>query len=75
MSYGGAAEAPRNTSATRSDVWKEGEGMDPEALYIQLGCLIEEMPTLTGSDPIGADLHRWLGRATALVEEGLRMPF
>jgi hypothetical protein len=42
--------------------------MDPEALYIQLGHLVAEMPVLT-IGPVTADTNRWLGRAAHLVEE------
>ena len=40
--------------------------MEPEALYLQLGQLIAEMPTLGGHMPITPDINRWLGRAAYL---------
>jgi hypothetical protein len=40
----------------------------PEALYLQLGQLVAEMPDLTNA-PITQDLNQWLGRASALVKE------
>jgi len=40
---------------------------DPESLYLQLGQLVAEMPTLTGGEPITPEIHRWLGRAVYLV--------
>lgn len=43
--------------------------MDPEALYVQLGHLIAEMPNLR-AHPLPQDAHRWLGRAFALVQAG-----
>jgi hypothetical protein len=42
--------------------------MDPEALYQQVGRLIETMPDLTAF-PTPADTQRWLGRADALMGE------
>ena len=41
--------------------------LTPEALYLQLGSLVAEMPDLT-SGPITPEMNRWLGRAAALVE-------
>ena len=41
--------------------------MEPEALYLQLGQLVAEMPNLAGPGPITADINRWLGRAAQLV--------
>ena len=41
-------------------------GLSPEALYLQLRQLVEEMPDLTG--PITSDTNRWLGRAISRVE-------
>jgi hypothetical protein len=41
----------------------------PEALYVQLGQLIESMPDLENCEP-SDDVHRWLGRASALVAQG-----
>jgi hypothetical protein len=43
--------------------------MDPEALYLQLGQLISEMPELGGGAPITPEVNRWLGRAAYLVTE------
>jgi hypothetical protein len=43
--------------------------MEPEALYLQLGQLIAEMPTLGGHMPITPDINRWLGRAAYLVTQ------
>jgi hypothetical protein len=44
--------------------------MDPEALYRQLGELAATVPKdLGGPDPISTDMHRWLGRAAALIDE------
>lgn len=40
----------------------------PEALYLQLGSLVAEMPDLAHG-PITPAMSRWLGRAVALVEE------
>jgi hypothetical protein len=40
--------------------------MDPEALYRQLGRLIETMPDLKGSAPT-AETHKWLGQAFPLL--------
>jgi hypothetical protein len=43
------------------------ESIAPEALYLQLGQLIAEMPDLeTGQ--VSPETNRWLGRAVALVE-------
>lgn len=41
---------------------------DPETLYRQLGRLIEVMPDLT-QVPVPAEVHLWLARAYALVNE------
>jgi hypothetical protein len=41
--------------------------LDPEAVYFQVGHLIETMPDLT-SRQLTAGHHLWLGRAAALVE-------
>jgi phosphatidylserine/phosphatidylglycerophosphate/cardiolipin synthase-like enzyme len=43
--------------------------MSAEALYMQLGRLIEEMPDLTAKGPASHETLRWLGRAHALVAE------
>lgn len=43
--------------------------MEREALYLQLGQLISEMPELGGSAPIPNDTLRWLGRAHLLVQQ------
>lgn len=42
--------------------------LSPEALYLQLGQLVAEMPDLIAA-PITQDVNQWLGRATALVSE------
>jgi len=42
--------------------------MEPEALYLQLGQLIAEMPQLGGHMPITPEINRWLGRAAYLVQ-------
>lgn len=41
---------------------------DPETLYRQLGRLIETMPNLA-QYPVPPDVHAWVGRAYALVQE------
>ena len=41
--------------------------MSAEALYMQLGRLIEEMPDLKATGPVSHETLRWLGRANALV--------
>jgi len=43
--------------------------MSAEALYTQIGQLIETMPDLKKPGPISPETHRWLGRAYALVGE------
>jgi hypothetical protein len=43
--------------------------MSAEALYTQIGQLIETMPDLKATGPIPPETHRWLGRAHALVGE------
>jgi hypothetical protein len=43
--------------------------MDPEALYVQLGHLISEMPALGGTTPITPEINQWLGRAAYLVTQ------
>jgi phosphatidylserine/phosphatidylglycerophosphate/cardiolipin synthase-like enzyme len=49
------------------------KNMSAEALYMQLGRLIEEMPDLKANGPASRETLRWLGRAHALVgqAEGL----
>ena len=42
--------------------------LTPEALYLQLGSLVAEMPDLAHG-PITPEMNQWLGRAAALVEE------
>ena len=42
--------------------------MDPEALYIQLGRLVETIPDLD-EHPYPTTTHHWLGRAGALITE------
>jgi hypothetical protein len=41
--------------------------LTPEALYLQLGSLVAEMPDLAHG-PITPEINRWLGRVIALVE-------
>ena len=41
--------------------------LTPEALYLQLGSLVAEMPDLANG-PITPEMNRWLGRATTLAE-------
>jgi hypothetical protein len=41
--------------------------LTPEALYLQLGSLVAEMPDLAHG-PITPEMNRWLGRAVTLVE-------
>jgi hypothetical protein len=41
--------------------------LSPEELYLQLGKLVVEMPDLVNC-PMTPDVHRWLGRACALVD-------
>jgi hypothetical protein len=43
--------------------------MPVEALYAQLGRLIETMPDLKAMGPLSAETLRWLGRAHALIGE------
>jgi hypothetical protein len=42
--------------------------MDPHALYVQLGRLIETMPELATEDQIPQSTYRWLGKVAALIE-------
>ena len=42
--------------------------IDPEALYIQLGRLLEAMPELTVQPPYSTSTHQWLGRVEALID-------
>jgi hypothetical protein len=44
--------------------------MSPEALYMQLGQLIAEMPNFVISRQLTPDKQLWLGRAVALIEAG-----
>ena len=44
--------------------------MDAEALYRQLGRLIETAPDFTGYGPLNSDQLMWVSRAYALVEAG-----
>jgi hypothetical protein len=39
----------------------------PEAIYLQLGQLVAEMPDLA-TGPITPEMNEWMGRAVALVE-------
>jgi hypothetical protein len=43
--------------------------MDPQALYTQLGVLVQTMPNLATEDPFPPDTLKWLGDADALVSE------
>jgi hypothetical protein len=44
--------------------------MEPQALYVQLGRLVESMPDLYNiSWPISQEIHQWTGRAAALITE------
>lgn len=44
--------------------------MDAQALYLQLGQLVSELPTdLSGPGRVSTETHVWLGRAAALIEE------
>jgi hypothetical protein len=42
--------------------------LTPEALYLQLGSLVAEMPDLTNG-PITPEMNQWLGRAIALIKQ------
>jgi hypothetical protein len=42
--------------------------LTPEALYLQLGSLVAQMPDLANG-PITPEMNQWLGRAAALIEE------
>lgn len=46
---------------------------DPEALYLQLGRLVAEMPDLENA-PLTPDVQRWLARAAHLVAETYGAP-
>jgi hypothetical protein len=41
--------------------------LDPEALYVQLGRLVEAMPNLLESLPLPRSTQEWLGRVGALI--------
>ena len=41
--------------------------MDPRALYVQLGRLIEAMPDLDGEGDYQSETLQWMGRASALI--------
>jgi hypothetical protein len=43
--------------------------LTPEALYLQLGSLVAEMPDLANG-PITPDLNRWIARVAALIDAG-----
>ena len=43
---------------------------DPESLYRQMGRIIETMPDFSGYAPITDDEYLWIGRASALIEQG-----
>ena len=42
----------------------------PEALYVQLGRIIETMPQYWGDTQLPTEVHQWVGRAGALIEVG-----
>jgi hypothetical protein len=51
--------------------WVQGRplvSLTPEALYLQLGSLVAQMPDLANG-PITPEMNQWLGRAAALIEE------
>ena len=54
----------------RTDIQKliPAGALTPEALYLQLGNLVAEMPDLAHGGPITPEMNRWLGRAAVLVE-------
>jgi hypothetical protein len=41
--------------------------IDPQALYVQLGRLVEAMPDLYAQLPLPASTQEWLGRVAALI--------
>lgn len=41
----------------------------PEALYLQLGRLVADMPDWGGPGPVSNEGNAWLGRAAALIEQ------
>lgn len=43
--------------------------LSPEALYLQLGRLVADMPDWEGPGPVSNEANTWLGRAAALVEQ------
>jgi hypothetical protein len=43
--------------------------LDPQAVYIQLGRLLEAMPELVTDDALPKSTYLWLGKAHALLEE------
>lgn len=43
--------------------------MTPEALYLQLGRLVADMPDFGDSGRISNEINAWLGRARALIEQ------
>jgi hypothetical protein len=48
--------------------------MSAEALYVQLGHLIQTMPDLTAKGPFPVEALRWLGKAQALVVDAEGVP-
>jgi hypothetical protein len=44
--------------------------LDAQALYFQIGRLIEEMPELSAAGPLSPDVLTWMGRADALIAAG-----
>lgn len=42
--------------------------LTPEALYLQLGRLVAEIPDFTPSGEVSEQVNDWLGKATALIE-------
>ncbi|KQZ33808.1 hypothetical protein [Caulobacter sp. Root1472] len=43
--------------------------LTPEALYLQLGRLVADMPDFVGPGPVTDATNAWLGRAAALVDQ------
>jgi hypothetical protein len=41
--------------------------IDPQALYVQLGRLVEAMPDLQADQPLSTSTQEWLGRVAALI--------
>lgn len=43
--------------------------LSPEALYLQLGRLVAEMPDFSEQGAVSTEANRWLGRAAALIDQ------